>query len=360
MKRISIILFAFLLFNSCKSTDLVTQQKITTARVIAQEFLEFEKIPGMSISVSQNDKLIWSEGFGYSNIESKKIVSPKTTQFRIASISKSLTAVALAKLMEDGKLDFDESIYTYVPDFPKKKYAFSVRQVGGHISGIRHYDYSNNEKELFNIKKMSIVEGLDIFKNDSLLFEPGSQYSYSTYGWNLLSVVVQNASGVEFNTYMKETIFNPLKMKSTTIGLVDKEMPNRTQFYIKDNDEVIIGPKVSNEFKAAGGGFIATSEDLVKFGNEIINPTIISKALVKELVTPLHTDDGKSTEYGIGFGVVKTKNGTPRYSHSGGGIGSTTFLMIYPEENIVISIVTNLSQVPIRELVAKLEDMFID
>lgn len=124
MKRISIILFAFLLFNSCKSTDLVTQQKITTARVIAQEFLEYEKIPGMSISVSQNDKLIWSEGFGYSNIESKKIVSPKTTQFRIASISKSLTAVALAKLMEDGKLDFDESIYTYVPDFPKKNMTF--------------------------------------------------------------------------------------------------------------------------------------------------------------------------------------------------------------------------------------------
>jgi len=352
--------FLFLLLTGLtfsQTIDNTYSEKIEKAQDIANEFLKDKHIPGMSISATVNGKLIWSEGFGYSNIETKQKVSPSETQFRIASISKSITAAALAKLVDDKKLDFDGSIYTHVPNFPKKKYDFSIRQVGGHIAGVRHY----NGNEFILNKKMTIVEGLDIFKDSPLKFKPGSDYSYSTYGWNLLSVVVQNASGVEFNKYMTETIFSPLKMDNIELGLSDTEMPNRTQFYIKTNsDKIKLGVPVSNEHKVAGGGFIATSEDLVKFGNEIINPTILSKASVKELVTPLYTDDGKSTEYGIGFGVVKTKNDTPRYSHSGGGMGATTFLMMYPEENIVISIVTNLSHVPIRQLTAKLEDVFID
>lgn len=208
---------------------------------------------------------------------------------------------------------------------------------------------------------MTIVEGLDIFKDSPLKFKPGSDYSYSTYGWNLLSVVVQNVANTEFNKYMKETIFDPLKMSSTSLGLSDMDMPNRTQFYIKTNAGMIkLGVPVSNEHKVAGGGFIATSEDLVKFGNEVIAPKLLNKSSVRELVKAQSTDDGESTGYGIGFGVAKTKNNTPRYSHSGGGMGATTFLLMYPEESIVIAIVTNLSQVPIRELTSALEGVFID
>ncbi len=357
MNKLAFLFLLFTGFTFSQTIDDTYTEKIEKAQAIANQFLKDKHIPGMAISVSKNGNMIWSEGFGYSNIDTKEKVNPSVTQFRTASISKSITAAALAKLVDDGKLDFDESIYTYIPDFPKKKYDFTVRQVGGHIAGVRHY----NGNEFILNKKMSIVEGLDIFKESPLKFKPGSDYSYSTYGWNLLSVVVQNASGVEFNKYMKETVFDPLQMNNTELGLSDVDMPNRTQFYIKTNSNKIkLGVPVSNEHKVAGGGFIATSEDLVKFGNEIINPTILSKVSVKELVNPLKTSDGKSTEYGIGFGVVKTKKGTPRYSHSGGGMGATTFLMMYPKEQIVISIVTNLSQVPIRQLTAKLEDVFID
>ena len=167
--------------------------------------------------------------------------------------------------------------------------------------------------------------------------------------------------GTDFNKYMKASIFNPLKMHNITLGLSDAVMPNRTEFYIKTNSNIIkLAPKVSNEHKVAGGGFISTSEDLVKFGNEIISPKLLSKTSVQELVKSLSTIDGESTNYGIGFTVGQTKNGTPRYSHSGGGMGATTFLMIFPKENIVIAIITNLSQVPIRNLTNALENVFID
>jgi len=355
--KIILILILFSQSYSFGQSDGSIKEKIEEAHKIAQEFLEKEQIPGMSISVTKNGNLIWSEGFGFSNLEKHIKVSSRSTQFRIASISKSITAVALAKLVDDHKLNFDESIYTYIPDFPKKKYDFSIRQVAGHIAGIRHY----NGNEFISNKKMSIVEGLDIFKASPLKFQPGTKFSYSTYGWNLLSVVIQNASGTEFNTYMKASIFNPLKMHNITLGLSDAVMPNRTEFYIKTNSNIIkLAPKVSNEHKVAGGGFISTSEDLVKFGNEIISPKLLSKTSVQELVKSLSTIDGESTNYGIGFTVGQTKNGTPRYSHSGGGMGATTFLMIFPKENIVIAIITNLSQVPIRNLTNALENVFID
>jgi CubicO group peptidase (beta-lactamase class C family) len=309
----------------------------------------------MAISVSKKGKLIWSKGFGYSDTKNQLKVNPKTTQFRVASISKTLTALAMAQLVDDKKLDFNNSLFDYVPNFPKKKYDFTVKQVAGHIAGIRHY----KGIEFLMNKKMSIVDGLDIFKNDPLLFEPGTNFKYSTYGWNLLSIVVQNASGEDYNKYMKKAVFSPLKMHNTALDFSDKEMPNRTKFYVKRSGKINTAPKVSNEFKAAGGGFIATTEDLILFGNEIINPKIISKKTIAEMVTPMQTSKGKNTNYGIGIGIVKLKNNAIRYEHSGGGMGATAFLLMYPEKEIVISILTNLSGVKIRKLVGELEGVFI-
>lgn len=356
MKKSAILLFAFVLFISCNTTDSATQQKIDKANVAAEQFLIDQQIPGMAISVSQKGKMIWSKGFGYADVAAKKKIDPSTTQFRVASISKTLTALAMAKLADDNKLDFDASLYTYIPDFPKKKYDLTVRQVGGHIAGIRHY----NGLEFLLNKKMSIVEGLDVFKNDSLIFEPGTNYKYSTYGWNLLSVVVQNAAGEDYNEYMKKVVFSPLQMKNTSLGYSDKEMPNRTLFYVKKNGEIKIGPTVSNEFKAAGGGFVSTSEDLILFGYEIINPKTVSKASIAELVKEQITTKGKKTNYGIGIGVTNVKSNTLRYSHSGGGVGATAYLLMYPEKDMVISILTNLSGANIRKIVGELEDVFFE
>jgi len=354
------VLFLFVLSQSIsfsQTKDFSIKAAKKAAHTTATNIAEKENIPGMAISVSRNGIMIWSEGFGYSNIEEEIEVIPSITQFRIASISKSLTAAALAKLMDDGQLDLDESVYTYVPNFPKKKYDFTIRQAGGHIAGIRHY----NGSEFILNKKMSIVEGLNIFSDSPLKFKPGTDYSYSTYGWNLLSVVVQNASKTEFNKYMTENVFNPLKMSNTTLDLSDQDMPNRTLFYNKTNaGDISFGPRVSNEHKVAGGGFVSTSEDLIKFGNEIIAPKFFSASSISELVKEQQLDNGKGTGYGVGFGVGKTNKGTVSYSHSGGGIGATTLLLMYPTEGIVISIITNISGLPIRDFGEELEAVFIN
>jgi CubicO group peptidase (beta-lactamase class C family) len=356
MKSQIIALFLVYFIFSCKTPSENFRPKPVSASDYALAFIKKNDIPGMSIAVSKNGALIWSQSFGFSDLKTYSKVT-RNTQFRIASISKPVTALTLGTLIDKGIVHLDSSLYKYLPDYPKKKYDFTIRQIGGHTAGIRHYN--GNE---FNLnKKLTITEGLNIFNEDSLLYKPLSSYKYSTYGYSLLSAVIQTVADTSFSTYVKTVIFNPLNMNTSTIDNSNSIMPNRTQFYIKNKaNKVVLGPEVNNEFKVAGGGFLSTSEDLIRFGNEIIFPKIVSKETLQELLKPQVLESGEMVYYGVGFSIDKTKNKTPRFSHSGSGIGASTLLLIYPEERIVISILTNLSQVPIFDLGDELEAIFVN
>ncbi|WP_298551165.1 serine hydrolase domain-containing protein [uncultured Algibacter sp.] len=355
MKHILASLIIFLTsvgFNF--SSDITsTDYKIKTVKKKAKKFLRQQKIPGMSISISQNGELIFSEGFGYSNRKPRTKVNPSKTLFRIASISKSITALTLAKLIDNKIINLGESIYNYLPDYPKNNYDFTVKELGGHLAGIRHY--KGNEFTLN--KKISISEGIDLFKNDSLLFEPSTQFSYNTFGYVLLSEIMQKASKTEFNSLVKNSIFKPLEMTHTFLDDSELDSPNKTMFY--KNKRTLSTP-VANEYKVAGGGFLSTSEDLIKFGEEIISPKIVSKKALSEMITSQKLKSGKITGYGIGFSVECTKNNTHKYYHTGGGVGASTILLIYPKESIVISVLTNRSGVNMEVFGNILESIFIN
>ena len=140
MKKIHFLVFTIMVFVFTNGFSQNKYQKeIKKANQAAKNFLKSQSIPGMAISVSKNNEIIWSQGFGYADVKNKKKVIADSTLFRIASISKVITAVALAKLVDDKKIDLNASVYKYVPDFPKKKYDFSIRQTAAHLAGIRHY-----------------------------------------------------------------------------------------------------------------------------------------------------------------------------------------------------------------------------
>ena len=307
----------------------------------------------MSISVAQKGELIWSEGFGYASRKPRIKVEPNKTLFRIASISKSITALTLAKLIDDHVIDLNESVYSYLPDYPKKEYDFNVKELGGHLAGIRHYQGN----EFMLNQKMTITEGVDLFKNDPLLFEPSTQFSYNTFGYVLLSEIMQKASKIEFNNLVKNTIFKPLEMTHTLLDDSELDIPNKTKFYRKKR---VLSTNVANEYKVAGGGFLSTSEDLIKLGEEIISPKIVSKEALSEIITSQKLKSGNITGYGIGFSVETTKSNTPKYYHTGGGVGASTVLIIYPKESIVISILTNKSGVNMDAIINTLEAIFVD
>lgn len=354
MKRIIASLMLLLTsMGFSQHIDNPTQQKVNIAKKKAKKFLKDQHVPGMAISVSKNGELIWSEGFGYGKRKPTVPINPSTTLFRIASISKTITAVMLAKLAEDKMIDLDTSIYNYLPDYPKKEYDFTARQLGGHLAGIRH----TTDDEFKLNKRMTITEGLDIFKNDPLLFEPSTDFHYNTLGYVLLSEVMQKATNKEFYDMVRDSIFIPLKMDNTTIDASNATSPNTTDFF---RTKRILSNPVANEYKIAGGGFLSTSEDITKFGYELISPTLISQESLAQLATSQRLKNGNLTGYGIGFSVEKTKQNTPKYYHTGGGVGASSILMIFPEEHVVITVLTNKSGISMKPFGEELEAVFVD
>jgi len=307
------------------------------ARVVAKEWLA-RGIPGVTLAVAVDGQIVYSEGFGYADLEQRVPVWP-TTKFRIGSVSKSLTSVALMQLVEQGKIDLDAPVQKYVPSFPDKGAVITTRQVAGHLAGIRHY-----QGEEFLIQKHydNVLDGLKIFQDDPLVSPPGKEFHYSSYGFNLVSAVIESGAKEHFLTYMHNHVFAPLGMRSTLADQPSEIIPQRARFYDKPKDKPEENaPYVDNSYKWAGGGFLSSSEDLVKFGSALLQPGFLKPESLRVLFTSQKMADGKESGYGIGWFVGKSKSGQRIYHHSGGSVGSTSQLILYPEAHLVVAMICN-------------------
>jgi len=189
-----------------------------------------------------------------------------------------------------------------------------------------------------------VTAGLAIFANDPLVAPPGTRFSYSSYGFNLISAVVEGASREEFLTYMSRHVFKPLKMTSTAPDRNDSLIPNRTRFYERtESGQFVLAPTVDNSYKWAGGGFVSTAEDLVRFGSAHLAPGHLKAATLELLFTPQRTTSGQSTEYGIGWFIATDTLGHRYVFHGGGSVGGTTAFGVDRDSRVVIALVTNLS-----------------
>ena len=294
-------------------------------------------VPGLSVCVSSKGKIIWAQGFGYSDVENKTPVRINT-KFRVGSVSKTITAVGLGRLMDDGKISLDSPVTKYVSYWPEKKYSITIGQIGSHVAGIRHY---KGKEFLSAVHYNSVKESLDIFKDDTLNFMPGTQYSYSSYGYNLLSAAMETASGKPFLQYLQQAVFDPLKMNNTIADYNDSIIPNRTHFYDVKKNTVVNATYVDNSNKWAGGGILSTPYDLVKMGNALLLNKFLSQKSLAALWTPYVLSTGKPNVYGIGFRIEKDKAGRTYISHGGTSMGGRTYFIIYPKEEIVMAITYN-------------------
>jgi serine beta-lactamase-like protein LACTB len=347
------IITAFLLLFYCYSVSAQTsgtnqfirdqsfKKAIQTSKRYIDSLQSSQHIPGLSICVGNRDKILWAEGFGSADLENQVPVTINS-MFRLGSVSKVLTSLGVGRLYQQGKLDLDASIQRYLPDFPEKRYSFTARQLAGHTAGIRHY--GPNDPTSTPKRYKSVQEGLAIFSKDSLLFKPGSAYNYSTYGYNLLSAVVEAAAGKDFLSYMRDSIFLPLGLTHTSPDYNDSILPGRVRFYenIK-NGKVVNAALVDNSYKWAGGGFLSTPVDLVNMIRGLLNHRLLDEKTVEQLFTSQHLDNGSLTNVGIAWRINETKSGV-RYIHHGGLIdGGRTFVFFYPDSGYVFAITANTS-----------------
>ena len=294
--------------------------------------------PGLALAVAVNGEVVWAEGFGFADLEQCVPVTAKT-KFRIGSVSKPLTAVAAALLYQEGKLSLDAPIQQYVPSFPDKGHVITTRELLGHLGGIRHYNSAEDNKENQDAYH-SVTESLKLFQADPLVATPGTKWSYSTYGYVLVSAAIETASGQDFLDFMRDKIFLPLGMQETVPDENGRIIHHRARWYdLSREGEYQNSPYADLSYKWAGGGFLSTSADLARFGSALLSPGFLKQSTLNEIFTSQRTSDGKETQYGLGWFIHVGAERT--YEHDGGSTGSSSWLVIYPDHRVVISWLMN-------------------
>lgn len=365
MKKLILIFVLFTSYSAfaqVHSVDSIKDKKYLKAIRTAEKYIDSlqatQRIPGVSVSVGTTTKILWSEGFGYSDLETLLPVSIHS-KFRMGSVSKSITSVAVGKLVEDKKLDLDAPIQQYVPDFPVKKFSFTSRQLATHTAGIRHY--GPNDPIACPKRYRNVHEGLSIFDQDTLLFKPGTAYNYSTYGYSVLSAVIEGASGSDYSSYMRTNVFKPIGMTETSPDYSDSIVVNRVRFYEKNKDGIVNAALVDNSYKWAGGGLLSTPSDLVKMGTALIGNKLLSKETTSILFTPQLLANGKNTNYGFGWRIETDNRGRKILHHGGLSDGGRTFLLLFPDHDLVVAIAANISGANINLPEAeKIANIFFD
>lgn len=365
------------------------------------DLMTVKGIPGLTISVAQRGKIVWKTAFGFCDVENQLSCDPDA-QMRIASISKSIFAASIVgAMLEADKIDLKSSIYKYLSEeeFPKKEVNgkrcdITIEQLLSHTSGIRHYngpkDSEKTPRPIGSKKTMEIYQGddqidrvefyqrktyrnvmdaLEMFKNDPLVHEPG-KYLYTTYGYTLLSAVMQKALQVSGDTsdqiedHWIQVLRNSWKLHDTHLDHDEVIISKRAKYYLRTglNGQLINAPYTDSSNKWAAGGLVSNTSDLVKFAQRLIdcykerNSPILKRNTIQKFWQPV------SDDYGLGFNVIdrRDKDGGEKLVvlHTGGALGASTVLVIYPESEIVVAILTNLYGVNLKPLGLFVADQF--
>ncbi len=324
-------------------------------RLLAEAQTE-ERIPAVSAAVADRFRLIWSGAYGLADIENN-VRATTGTVFRLGSISKPITAVAAMQLAEQGKLDLDAPVQRYVPSFPAKPWPITPRHLLGHLSGIRHY---RGPEELLSTRHYyDLLEPLRIFADDPLEFEPGTKFRYSTYGYNLLGAVIENAAGMRFMDYLKRHVFEPAGAERIQADDVHRIIPNRARGYRRTRAGTIENCALADTSnKVPGGGMVGTAEDLVRFALALLEGRLVSKQTLEQMFTSQRTRDGRPTGYGLGW-YVSPRAGRTWIEHSGSQPGAATDLLLLPERGLVVAVLTNLERYPARALSQRVADLVL-
>lgn len=305
---------------------------------ILQNALHLNDFIGVSTAAYKSDIGTWKATGGYKN--KRKAEAPNhRTKFRLASISKPMTAVAIMQLVERGQIDLHAPIQDYLPDFP----SFGTKPITTfmllkHTSGIVHYA---SDLEVLNFKHYENLEkAMDKFIHQDLDFEPATAYQYSTYGYTVLGAIIENITGVPFREYMKENIWLPAGMMDTDIEHPKEKQDNKASLYIKWKGHYIKSPKTNLSVKYPGGGIQSTAGDLIKFGQALINDSLLDSTSFSMMIQK--TDSLKQgVPYGFGWNTMIDHKLGRIIHHGGSQSGVSSFMRIYLDQKIVTATIAN-------------------
>lgn len=329
------------------------RRTIERARRLLADVLEL--YPGTTVAVGLDGELVWSAGFGYANVR-RQIPVTSTTQFRIDRVSEALTATALLRLAEEGRIDLDAPVQRYVPSFPDKTYPITPRMLAAHLSGIPAIAPERSNRHCGQPE-----EAIRSFAALPLSRLPGSRFLHSTPGYVLLSAVVASACGQDFVSCLQEKVFRPAGMTSTLIDDPRAPAPHTATPYERGWFGMLsAATPADNTCKWGAGGFVSTAEDLARFGMALLRGSLVKRESAALLFTAQRTSVGESTGYGLGWQVGADGGGRRRLVQSGRTPGGRSVLVLVPESRLAVAVLANVNGEHLDDHALKIAELFAE
>lgn len=312
---------------------------IEAGSAFMQQAMAAFEAPGAAVAVAVEGELVWAAAFGLADREASLPACPET-QFRVGSVSKSITAAALARLLDARKINLAATVGELLADLPAELHPITVAQLGHHQSGIRHYLTSG---EVANQRHFaSVRESLSIFADSPLLFEPGTRFSYSSYGYTLLGALLEVAAGDDYASLVQREVLDVAGMTSTLPDDPSLQAPARAVPYERlALGRVVLAPEADLTDRLPAGGWDASALDLARLGAALLDESFVSRAAREALFAEGATADGELTGYGIGFEVVCNPSGPCLAMHTGAVVGGSALLLIDRSNGVVAAVVMN-------------------
>jgi D-alanyl-D-alanine carboxypeptidase len=298
-------------------------------------------IPGVSVAVVKDGKVVLAKGYGQANVE-LAVPATENTAYQLASVTKQFTATGIMMLVEEGKLTLDDKLPKFFDNLPAAWSNVTVRHLLNHTSGIKSYTNLPNFRLTLR-KDFTKDEIIKMAADAPVEFAPGEKWQYNNTGYYLLGMIIEKVSGKEYGAFLHERIFQPLGMTATRVNDLRAIIPNRSTGYAWQNGKLLNGEYVSPTQPFSAGALISTVLDLGKWDAALYTEKLLKRATLEQMWTPTKLNDGKEHPYGFGWGVA-TQRKHKRISHGGGINGFSTEISRFVDDKLTVIVLTNAEQ----------------
>jgi len=341
-------------FISCKPSGMSMKQK--SIDDIMSAYQSSDK-PGASVLVFKDDKIVFKKGYGVSNVSTKEAIN-SNTNFRLASVSKQFTAMSILLLVQKGRLKLEDPLTKYFPSFPVYGKDIKISHLLTHTSGLMDYEDLIPPTQAVQLHDTNCLQLM--YKANGLYFTPGAQYKYSNTGYAILALVVEKISGQDYGVFLKENIFKPLKMKYSVAFEEGKStIPNRAFGYSMDNGSWVETDQSLTSAVLGDGGIYTNTIEMTQWIKALWDYKLLGSEMQIQSWTRKKLNNGAPIEYGYGWHVEDYKNITHPH-HGGSSIGFRNQLLLFPEQKLMVILLTNRNEGDPMNEAHKIADLYLN
>lgn len=305
---------------------------------IASEEIDQHKVASHAVAVVKDGQIVVARGYGFANLENQ-VPATAETVYRLGSITKQFTAMAIMLLVEDGKLSVDDELTKFLPDYPTGGRQITIRHLLNHTSGIKDFTRTKDFEKFARLDHTH-DEMRALFQIEPLDFEPGTKWGYSNGGYYLLGMIIEKASGQKYEEFLEQRIFEPLNMSATRYGHPQQLIPHRAAGYKYFFGQLTNDDGISMDPPFAAGALVSNIIDMIKWHQALEAGALVSSKSYEEMYRPTKIANGTSRPYGYGWRVARLA-GHNTIGHGGGINGFSTMISRYPDDHLAVIVLSN-------------------